>query len=380
MGERDLRILHLQGAGVRAGAERALLARLRHLDEAGVRPRVAFLEDGPFRAEVERSGVPTDLLDRGFRARELSRLPGATRAVARAAEAHGAHVIEGCGEKMSLLAGWAARLAGCGAVFNLQDAPRRSPGSSLLQLALRSGRRGATVVPSRWMAEAFWRAWRLRARVIPNAVVFEDLPAEPADLSALTGWPRDAVVFGVFARLVAWKGAETVLRAAARIAGDATDVRVLVVGGTLYGLEPAHGPRLRELAAELGLGDRVHFTGHREDALELMAACDAVCHCPLLPEPFGVAVAEAMALGKPVVASNAGGPAEMVEHGRTGVLVDPADDRALAREMAILAGSPSQRAELGAAAREVARDRLSSRAILAPLLGVYEQAAARRRA
>jgi glycosyltransferase involved in cell wall biosynthesis len=379
MGSTDLRVLFLQGAGVRAGAERALIARLRHLGEAGIEPTVAFLADGPFRREVERTGAEAVLLGEAPQLRELTRVPAAVREVAALARARRTHVIEACGEKMSVLAGWASRLAGCASVYNLQDAPGRNRASSAALVAAALGRHDAVVVPSPWMAAAMRRRLAGTAIVIPNALVLEDLPAEPADLRGALGWPADAFVVGHFARLVAWKGGEVLLRAAGRLRDSHPSIRWLVAGGTLYGAEPEHAGRLRALAEELGVADRVHFAGHRDDALELMLGCDAVCHCSVLPEPFGLAVVEAMALGRPLVASSAGAPAGIVDHRSTGVLVPPRDDRALAAELAALAGNPDSRRALGDAARAAAETRFSSRAVAPALIDVYRRAAAERR-
>jgi glycosyltransferase involved in cell wall biosynthesis len=363
--------LFAQGAGIRAGAERALLGRLRHLPDHGIEPLVAFFADGPFRAEVERSGVETVTLRPAPPLREVLRVPAAVRDLSTLARTRRVDVIEGCGEKMSVLAGWAARGAGCGAVYNLQDAPWRSGASAATQLAALGGRHDAIVVPSRWMAEAFRSRWRVTATVVPNTLVLDTLPYEPADPRALAGWGPECVVAGHFGRLVSWKGGETFLRAAATLRGDYPGLRWLVAGGTLYGAELTHAARLARITGELGIADRVHFTGHRDDAQSLMLGCDIVCHCSTRPEPFGVAVVEAMALGRAVVASRTGAPAEIIEDGHTGVLVEPRDDHALATAIAALLSDDERREALGAAARVVARTNFASEAIAYALAALY---------
>lgn len=372
------RVLFLQGAGYRAGAERALLARLRHLPERGIEPVVAFFAEGPFRAELERAGVPTRLLGEAPHVRNLPGLAGATRALAALAREERADLMEGCGEKMSLLAGWSSRLARCGCVYNLQDAPLRGPRTAAVQLVAACGRHDAVVVPSRWMARAFRRAFALQPVVIPNAVILDDLPDRPADVRSLADWPEGVVVVGLFGRLVAWKGAEVFLRAARRVLERRPETRFLVAGGTLYGWEPEHQDRLVGLARMLGVADRVHFAGHREDALELMAGCDVVCHCSTEREPFGMVVVEAMALGRPTIATRTGGPEELIDDGRSGVLVDPGNDAQLAAEIVALVASPAERASLGRAARDVARERFGSRAVADVLSALYLEVAARR--
>jgi glycosyltransferase involved in cell wall biosynthesis len=371
-----VRVLFLQGAGERAGAEVALLGRMRHLPERGIEPVVAMLADGPFCEEVLRAGFPVIRLGAAPpRVRDIRRVPGTVRAVAAAARSVDAAVLEGVGEKMSFFAGWAARLAGCACVFSFHDAPRRDVASTMVQLAAATGRRDAIVVPSRWMADEFRRAWRFTPEVLPNTVDTERLPTQACDVRAAARWPEEAVVAGLFGRLVRWKGQEVFLRAAARV----PEARFLIVGGTLYGWERGYAARLRALAGELGLRNRVWFAGHREDALELMAGCDIVCHCSTEREPFGVVVIEAMALGRAVVATRTGGPEEIIADGRTGLLVDPGDEAALAGTLTALAGDPERRGRLGAEARRAARRDYDADRVADAVALVYRRAAERRR-
>jgi glycosyltransferase involved in cell wall biosynthesis len=368
----QLTVLFVQGTGERAGAEVALLGRLRHLPEMGIRPTVAFLEDGPFREEVERGGTATVLLrTEAPRARAAWRLPRVVSQIARHARGHGFDVVEACGEKMSLLVGVGARGAGPATVFNLQDAPLRDARAALIQVAGRLGRHDAVVVPSAWMAEQFARKLRYRPRVVPNGVVADDAPPAPADVAAATGWPADAVTVGLFGRLVGWKGAEVLVRAAAALRDEGADMRFLVVGGTLFGEEPQFPARLRDLIRDLGLEGHFHLAGHHAEPRALMAACDIVAHCSTRPEPFGVVVVEAMLLGRPVVATREGGPGEIVEDGEDGLLTPGGDAVALAVALRRLAGDPQLRARLGEAGRRRARERYTARAIAGPLAELY---------
>ncbi len=84
---------------------------------------------------------------------------------------------------------------------------------------------------------------------------------------------------------------------------------------------------------------------------EVLAALDVLVHCPTAPEPFGRAVAEAMAVGRPVVAARAGGVAEIVEHENTGLLVAPGDVPGFAAATLRLLGDPALRARFGRAGR-----------------------------
>lgn len=223
------------------------------------------------------------------------------------------------------------------------------------------------------MASEFRRKWWLHPRVIPNGLAIESFPSVAVPIRRRLGWPRDAPVAGIFGRLVSWKGQATFLRAAKGVLDREPSARFLIVGGTLYGWEVAYAEDLRRTAAALGIADRVHFTGHRDDQLELMLACDVVCHASLKPEPFGLVVAEAMALQRAVIATRTRGPEEIIEAGRTGFLVPPGDDRALAASISDLFADPDRRRRVGAAASTSVRNRYDSSRVTSEVAELYRE-------
>jgi glycosyltransferase involved in cell wall biosynthesis len=103
---------------------------------------------------------------------------------------------------------------------------------------------------------------------------------------------------------------------------------------------------LKALAAELKIADRVRFLGHRRDVPRLLAAADLVCHPNEAPEHFGIAFVEALAAGRPVVATRLGGAVEVVDSA-CGVLTDP-DPGPVADALAGLLRDAGRRAALGA--------------------------------
>jgi glycosyltransferase involved in cell wall biosynthesis len=143
------------------------------------------------------------------------------------------------------------------------------------------------------------------------------------------GWDHNQIV-GIVGRLEPWKGQEVFLRAAACLAEAHPQARFAVVGGAILGSEGSYPDDLRRLAVSLGLSDRVHFTGHQADVYPWYDALDVVVHASF-DEPFGLVLVEAMALGKPLVATAAGGPLEIVEDGVSGLLIPPGDPERLAQ-------------------------------------------------
>src|SRR5207244_3596642 len=104
--------------------------------------------------------------------------------------------------------------------------------------------------------------------------------------------------------------------------------------------------------------DVVHFIGLHDRVEEVIAACEQVWVPSLVREAFGMAAAEAMAAGRPVIASRIGGLPEVVKDGVTGRLIEPGDAHALAREAAsLLYGDQAVAREMGAAGRQRARRR-----------------------
>ena len=151
-------------------------------------------------------------------------------------------------------------------------------------------------------------------------------------------------------RLVERKGTETVIRALV----EAVDVDLVVIGGppaALLGADP-EARRLRDLADELGVGDRVALVGgvDQEGVRDAMHAADVVV-CDPWYEPFGIVPIEAAACGRPVIGSAVGGLLDSVVHGRTGLLVPPKDPAALAAAFGTLRADPLLGEALGSAGR-----------------------------
>jgi glycosyltransferase involved in cell wall biosynthesis len=132
---------------------------------------------------------------------------------------------------------------------------------------------------------------------------------------------------------------------------------------------------LRERARALGIESRVGFTGFVPDASSAIRALDIVVHASTDPEPFGLVIAEAMACGKAVVASRAGGAIELTDECANAVTHMPGDARALADRIEQLARDESRRRELGAAGRATA-ERCFTRARMAlELTPIYQKLA-----
>jgi glycosyltransferase involved in cell wall biosynthesis len=182
-----------------------------------------------------------------------------------------------------------------------------------------------------------------RLVTIPNPLDIEGVrtaAAEPFD----EPWPTDGRPLVVSAgRFFHQKGYDVLLRAFARVA-RATDARLALVGD---GPERA---ALEQLAAGLDIGDRCTFVGYRDNPFPALAR-GTVFAMPSRAEGFGYVLVEAMALGVPVVTTDAAGPAEIADGGRFGEVVPIDDEEALAVAIIGLLEHPERRRALAAAAR-----------------------------
>lgn len=131
-------------------------------------------------------------------------------------------------------------------------------------------------------------------------------------------------------------------------------------------------PQLEADAAARGISDRVRFLGERSDVPALLGSCDLFV-LPSVNEGLPLAILEAMAAGKPVIASSIGGIAEAIVDGQTGLLVPPGDVVALVSAIRAVVGSPTRAADFGAAGRRRAADEFSASAMVLRVADVYDE-------
>ncbi len=231
-------------------------------------------------------------------------------------------------QKAFVLAAIAAWTANRPLIWHLHDIISSShfgAGQRRLQVSLANRFARLVVAPSHAVSSAFIaEGGRPELTcVVPNGVGIEMAHVGVDERSEL-GLPGGPLV-GVFSRLAPWKGQHVVLRAVARL----RNVGCIVVGSPLFG-EQAYESSLRKLVAELDMRDRVLFLGQRCDVPRLMRAVDIVIHPSVVPEPFGRTLIEAMLVGRPVIATDAGASTEILACGSAGTLVPAGSDQALA--------------------------------------------------
>lgn len=180
-----------------------------------------------------------------------------------------------------------------------------------------------------------------------------------------------AQLIGVIGR-IKWvrKGQEVLIKAAVLLAEQYPEARYVIVGSVSAGNED-HLVRLKELIAEVGLTEKVLFTGDIKNLRDVYAAFDVTVVPSVLPEPFGRVVMESMAAGTPVVGSRCGGIPEQISDGETGFLFEPGNERELAAALQKLMGDGELRARMGRAAQECALRMFDDSATYASMAKVF---------
>ena len=353
------------------GAEAILWNFLRKVDRSRVEPAVVFFDHGPFRDDVASLGLSSHVLRPADcpRPRIAMFPPRLARIVRREApdlifswlvEAQPFASIAG------VLTGRARRIAWWQANLPKVDLVERI----------------ATALPARAVfmyshatGDVQRSIWPHRETIVvhPGIDVPERVPAERlARLREELGLPAGRPIVGIVGRLCSWKGHHHVVRAIALLRERGLDVHGLVVGGNAYDFEPGYEPRLRTLTTELGLDEHVTFTGQVADGTVHMRLMDAIANASDL-EPFGMVVLEAMALGVPVVAVDAGGPAEVIDDGESGLLVPGATPERFADAFERILRSEELRARLALGGRQAVAERFTTERMVERLTAAIER-------
>jgi len=369
-----LRVVELLATGTNGGAQESVVNTMIRLDASRHEARVISLSHGSTVMRLERLGFPVEVIDEEDDARAAAQL--ADRLVALDAQVLHAHMHR-------------AEVVGVAAAD---------------LVAQRTGRRPfvvSTVHSSRFRSiEDREHLERITPRIdrlvaVSDAIVAK-LVAEGRDTAPISrvyngvdlerfdeasggvavrrelGIPDDAPVVAVVGRLEPEKGHPTLIEAWPIIHHHLPSAHLLVVG------EGSERDRLEGLAhAHLRGGSccaSVHFLGRREDVPQILGAANVVA-MPSYREAQGLAILEALAANRPVVASNVGGIPEMIHDGENGLLVPSHDPTALAAAITRLLKDPSLAARLAAAGHDLVHERFCLDFMLRDLEAIYALAA-----
>jgi glycosyltransferase involved in cell wall biosynthesis len=211
---------------------------------------------------------------------------------------------------------------------------------------------------SHWVAKSLQENLHIAANKI--SVVYDGIALEKLNIHADGTQFRDAYhvadddfAVGLVGLLIPWKGQVLFLEAAKLLRSKIPCLKMLIIGGTPDDCI-AYEDLLRQRVKDEQLTEMIIFTGHISSMETVYNGLDVVLSASTQPEPLGTVVIEAMAMGRPIIAPNHGGAAEMIRHDETGLLFDPGDMQSLANAIEKLCCSKSLRVKLGENARSAA--------------------------
>ncbi len=391
-----MRVLYVNHTAEVSGAEHSLLSLLAGLPDTA-RPHVA-VPRGRLAAAVERLGIPTTTiagtagslrLHPLHTPRALAEMALAAAQVHRAARRHGAEVVHANSIRAGIVLGLARLSTAATPTATVAHVRDCLPTGVLSTATLRLIAATATTV----VANSQYTAQSVRAaapdarlEVIYNPVDLQHWDAAHIDRGAARARLGVAggrgLLLGVVAQLSPWKGQDTAIEALRQVCEQGLDAHLLLIGSAKFRARATrfdnegYVAHLRALVADAGLQDRVSWLGEREDVPELLSALDILL-LPSWEEPFGRALIEAMASRVPVIATDVGGPPEILQDGREGLLLPPLQPHLWARAIRELAESAERRCELGEAGRRRVEQAFTTAHHVAAMQEVYERAIAR---
>ncbi len=243
-------------------------------------------------------------------------------------------MVHAHGFKAGLVGRMAAKLCRVPCLVTVHNDFAHANASNLRSLYLFAERRMSRwtdryITVSAWLAEELQALYGIKPEqitVIPNgvAVLSRNIP-----LAKELPFPDEMPLVGTVARLAPQKGVEFFIRAAAKLQHQYPGIAFVVVGdGPLRG-------ELEALSAQLGLKERLCFTGYRQDVSAILKRMQIYVQ-PSLSEGQGITVLEAMSADCPIVASAVGGLKELISQGENGLLVEPGDEEQLAKAISLL--------------------------------------------
>ena len=363
-------ILYLDSGSGIGGGQRSLLLLLNLLDKERFTPFVGCLGDSPFAAEVkktEASVVPLSLPAAHNKTDKVRRFTlgdlledfrqlRVIRQLHRTVKQHSIDLIHANSLSVALLGGVVARINRIPILMHKRYATSYGILDRLCERLLH--RVILVSEATRWNF-----AHEAKQTLIYNGVDLDAFHASPEELETLRtelfGDASDAsLLAGVVTRITPEKGIHFLIRAMAELKGK-IPIRLLIVGGPYFEKDVDYMEELKQEVEDLGVEDSVIFTGFLSDTRVVTSLLDIMLVPSIIPEACPRTIIEAMAVGKPVIATPLGGSKELVTS-ETGILVPPEDASAVAEAIATLAVDQERLTAMGKAARTRAVQLFSS--------------------
>jgi len=361
-----VKILFVHPVNCLGGAEFSLLGLASGLNPEKFDPLVVIPPDGPLTAEFRAKDIPVKHLP--FRRLKRSANPfsllaawfacrSGAESLRQLIEEEKAELVHANNAVAALYAGIAVKGSGVPMIWHERDL--RNRGRIGRYIAKNADK---IIAISTAVADNLRHTINHAEKIVtlPNGINSEKFMIDEKSVTARQdlGLPERGPLVLMAGQMVPWKKHALFIRAAAGIKDEFPDHNFVIAGRDYFNDHPDYLASLQKLTVELGLGDRVTFTGFVEDMPSLLFWSQCLV-LPATREPFGRVLLEAMAAGKPVIAVDSSGPAEIIEHGKDGLLVAPDDSEAIAKVLRKILAEKEFADKLSAAGQEKVKNKYS---------------------
>lgn len=387
-----MRIVYLNHSGKVSGAEISLLTFFKGLrGTKEIEPILICPTEGVLKERVQNMGfrvAEIESFEAGFTSNPLSflgygvRLLRIGRKFASIVKESNADLIDASSVRGGLVASTSTLFHKIPILVHVRDCvPRNKIG--ILTRRIIARRASKIVANSSYVAHHFALDDSMFRKI--------DVVYNPLDLSTFNPQKVDGTqlkkmfkandsypLLGVIGQISPWKGLVDVIGAMPEVLSSFPEARLLVVGEPKFDTASArydnvaYFKELRSLVKKLNLKKEVIFTGERSDIPEVMKAIDLLILASW-EEPFGRTLIEAMAMEKPVISTNVGGPTEIIEDTVNGVLVSPKNPQIIARAIIQLASKKKKSEEMGRRGRKKVEKRFNTDTYIAKMLNIYKK-------
>lgn len=374
-GRRPRKVLYISPVGERGGAEALLRDLLKFHDPDAFDPSVVFLRDGPFVDEVKGLGIDTIVI-KSTRVRNAAGTARAISQLCSIVAQTDAHLIASNMPLAHLYGGPAGWMTKRKSVWFAYGTLSYWPATDWLASRLHTaGVFACALDVANSLCQFLPRRYRDSVRLFPMGVDLSKLDPsiDGAQIRAEFGIPADAPLVGMVARFQRWKGQDYFVRAAAIVVRARPDARFLLVGDTQFGLEPEFKEELVLLIHRLGLEGSVILTGFRDDLPQCLGAIDIVVHGYIDSQPGGLIMLDAMAMAKPVIATDCGDRSEWMVPDETGILIPAKNPERMAAAIISLIDDRNRASRMGICGRRRIETRFSVEAMIAQVEGHYRE-------
>ncbi len=353
------------------GGQRSLLLLLERIDRTKFRPFLVCPTEGGLVEKAKKLDIETKIIRMGsLKTPNIFATAGTVFKLRRLIQKENIDLVHSDSPRQALYASLAARKTKTPLIWHVRVSTAEK--KSLDRFLYSRSRKVIAVSRAAGLRFQDYDHAPEKLVVIPNGVDLNQFKPTLPDrkLREEMDIEEDSVLVGTLGQLIPGKGQDVLLKAAKRIAEQAPKVKYVIVGNG----NTSYRNTLEVLSAGLGIKDKVMFTGYREDIPPIMSCLDIVVLASTTHlEGLSRVIIEAMACGKPVIATDAGGNPEAVEDARTGILVPPGDPDKLSRAILELAADANTRKRMGEAGRKRAEEQFSIEKNVTRIEKIYEE-------